>query len=158
AEQNPADWWQSVVEACQQLDSVALAAVAAVGFSTARETFALVRGDGQSLGPAIVWSDRRAASPQAKLSWLADHEPQRWKSARWVMAPRDLVVFELTGRAVTDRTVAARAGFVEPSGSAVDAGETTSLLPTVLAPSEVVGPMKPGPAAALGLSAGLPVV
>jgi xylulokinase len=182
AEQDPADWWESVVEACQQLDSAALEAVEAVAFSAARETLALLGDDGQPSGPAIVWSDRRAASeavqlaeslgsafpsqtgavldagsPQAKLAWLATHEPRRWQSARWVMAPRDVIVLRLTGRAVTDRTVAARAGLIDRNGSPVDVAGVAGLLPTVLNPTDVVGPAAPEPATALGMPSGTPV-
>ncbi|HSS09676.1 MAG TPA: FGGY family carbohydrate kinase [Acidimicrobiales bacterium] len=181
AEQDPADWWESVVEACQQLDSAALAAVEAVAFSTARETMALVGGDRQPCGPAIVWSDRRAASeaaqlaeslgesflertgvvvdagsPQAKLAWLATHEPERRRCARWVMAPRDVIVLRLTGQAVTDRTVAARAGLIDRSGSPVPIAG--ALLPTVLEPTDVVGPAASEPSAALGIPTGTPVI
>ena len=165
AEQDPSDWWQSVVNACQQLDSGALASVDAVGFSAARETFALVSEDGQSLGPGILWSDRRAASEPlagadagstlAKLAWVATHDPRRWHSARWVMAPRDVVVFRLTGHPVTDRTVAARAGFIDHHGSPVTGA--AGLLPPVLDSTDLVGPALAEPARVLGIGPGTPV-
>jgi xylulokinase len=145
-----------VVDACQQLDSDALAAVNAVGFSAARETFALAGADGEPLGPGILWSDRRAGSSLARLSWVSRHQPDRFAAARWVMAPRDLVVFRLTGQPATDRTVADRAGFIDPDGSPVE--PAARLLPPVLDPVAVVGAAEAGPAAAIGLSAGTPVV
>jgi xylulokinase len=155
AEQEPSDWWQSVIVACQQLDSDALAAVDGVGFSAARETFALVGGDGEPLGPGILWSDRRAGSTLGRLTWVSLHQPERFAAARWVMAPRDLIVFRLTGRPATDRTVAARAGLTDLAGSPVDLA--APLLPPVFAPAGVVGRAEAGPAAAIGIRPGTPV-
>jgi xylulokinase len=156
AEQDPSDWWESVVDACQQLDSAALAAVDAVGFSAARETFVLVGEDGEPRGPGILWSDGRADSTLGRLAWVASDRPDRFAAARWVMAPRDLIVLKLTGRAVTDRTVAARSGFIGRDGSPVDL--VAGLLPPVLGPADVVGPVAAGAAALTGILAGTPVV
>ncbi len=156
AEQEPSEWWQSVIEACQPLDSDALAAVDGVGLSAARETFALVGADGEPLGPGILWSDRRAGSALARLSWVSRHQPDRFAAARWVMAPRDLVVLRLTGQPATDRTVAARAGLIDRAGDPVDLA--APLLPPVLDPADVVGRVEAGPAAAIGIRPGTPVV
>ena len=62
AEQDPEQWWSSVVEVCDELRAVArsdVEAVRAVGFSAARETFALFDAELRALGPGILWSDRR---------------------------------------------------------------------------------------------------
>ncbi len=180
AEQDPADWWTSVVAACASLDPGLRGGVGAVGFSAARQTFVPVAADGTPLGAGLLWSDRRAGTvprfdpgtvprfdpgtvprfdpgtvPRfdpgtvtAKLAWLAAHEPDRLAAARWVLAPRDLIVWRLTGEVATDETLASAAGLAPDH----------PLAPPVVAPSTVVGHVLAGPAAALGVRPGLPVV
>jgi xylulokinase len=157
AEQDPQQWWTSVVAACAGLDPACRAAVEAIGFSGARQTIALVDAGGLALGPALLWSDRRAAGAvagldagavAAKLAWLETHEPARLAAARWALAPRDLVVGRLTGEAVTDETLASATGL--PPGH--------PLLPPAVAPATVVGRAGEGPAAELGVRSGVPVV
>jgi sugar (pentulose or hexulose) kinase len=180
AEQDPAAWWASVVTASEQLGAGQRAAVSVMVFAAARETFVPVDGDGRPLGPGLLWSDRRAGaeaaslaatladfrlrtgvhldagSPLAKLAWLRAHEPERLAAARWLMAPRDVVVFGLTGTAVTDRTLAGRAGWIALDGTPVE--QAAPYLPPVLAPTDLAGQLRPAPAAELGLPAGIPVV
>ena len=157
AEQEPHEWWASVVAACAGLDPASRAAVDAIGFSGARQTIALVDARGVALGPALLWSDRRAAGAvagldagavEAKLAWLESHEPTRLAAARWALAPRDLIVWRLTGETVTDETLASATGL--PPGH--------PLLPPALAPATVVGRAGVEPAAELGLRPGVPVV
>jgi xylulokinase len=190
AEQDPAAWWSSVVDACAEARAVApgtFAAVEAVGFAAARQTFVPVTAAGEPLGPALVWSDRRAsaeaeamagalggtdavrrrtggvldgAAVPAKAAWLAAHDPDRWAASRWLLTPRDLLVREMTGEVVTDVTMVAAAGLSDASGDPV--AELMDVigdrLPPVLAPPTVVGAMTAGPAGELGVPAGVPVV
>ena len=178
------------------------ASVEAVVFSAARQSFVPVDADLRPIGPGLLWSDRRAAeeakslcatfggaeelrrrtgiyhdagSVPAKLAWLARHEPQRIKRARWFLSPRDLVVHGLTGEVLTDFTLASASGLYEASGAVaadllrwalssegraptgVDL-EVQELLPDVVAPSCVAGILLAEPARILGLRAGIPVV
>jgi len=193
AEQDPAAWWDSVLSACAAARAssasaaAAFAAVEAVGFAAARQTFVPVTAAGDPLGPALVWSDRRAvmqarrlaqrfggpaaarrrsglpldgASPAAKVLWLADHDPDRLAAARHLLSPRDHVVRLLTGAVVTDRTLASAAGFLDPDGAVLAELDDVlgDRLPPVLAPDAVAGPLTAAAADALGLAAGLPVV
>jgi xylulokinase len=178
------------VSACARIKlaaPTALASVAAIGLCGARETFVPVTGDLEPLGPAIVWSDRRAGaeatglvtglggighlrdrlgivvdagSVVAKLAWLARHEPARIDRSRWVVTQRDLVAARLTGEVATDATMASRTGLVTLAGE--PAPETSNLargrLPPVLAPLAVLGPCRPDAAASLGVGGGVPVV
>jgi xylulokinase len=66
------------------------------------------------------------------------------------VAPRDLVVWRLTGTAVTDPTLASATGLSEEDLAAV--------LPPVVASDSVVGVVSPGPASELGLGAAVEVV
>jgi xylulokinase len=125
--------------------------IRAIGFSAARQTFVPVTEDGTTLGAALLWSDRRAVteaadlarrfgdrgasgarrstgmaldsgSVAAKLAWLTCHEPERLRAARWLLAPRDLIVWRLTGftrtmtpdgHVATDHTLASATGLYE---------------------------------------------
>ena len=148
SEQDPADWWASLVRACGEVRSArpeAFAAVRVVGCTGARQTLAVVDADARPLGPAILWSDRRAtaqalrlaspagptgsapgvpitgirvdgASVAAKLAWLHEHEAERMAGASWALTPRDLMVRWLTGVVATDPTMASRSGLFLPDG------------------------------------------
>jgi xylulokinase len=190
AEQDPAGWWPSVVAACAEARQSApadFAAVEAVGFAAARQTFVGVTAAGEALGPAIVWSDRRAGAEAAvlaeavggvdalrartgavldggavaaKAAWLARRQPRRWASARWLLTPRDFVVSLMTGAVVTDVTMVSAAGLVDPFGEPVAelmAG-VGERLPPVVGPDTVVGTVAVGAAAELGLRTWVPVV
>jgi xylulokinase len=142
AEQDPTRWWPSVVDACAQVRAVApdaYAAVRAIGFAAARESFVLVDNALTPLGAGILWSDQRAGSEAeelgdagefrartgvvlnaathaAKLLWVREHRAEQFAEARWVLAPRDLVVARLTGQVVTDPSLASRTGWFAIDG------------------------------------------
>ena len=181
-EQDPRDWWAALVAACAE---VPCESVDTVVFSSARETFVPVDGGGEALGPAIVWSDRRAddeaqalaqehggqevlrqrlgvivdgGCPAAKVRWLLGHEPALMSRARWVLSPRDYVVRRLTGVAVTDRTLASRTGWYELDGSQVS-WAPADLMPAVVPSTSVVADgLLAESAAALGLGRHVAVV
>jgi sugar (pentulose or hexulose) kinase len=218
AEQDPASWWPSVVSACESARAAlgasavdVFGAIEAVGFSAARQTFVPVAEDATPLGPALLWSDRRAhaeavalaesfedrasarddnasvgedgarfvrrrtglvldaGSVAAKLRWLENHEPQRLERARWLLAPRDLVASHLTGAVSTDHTLASATGLYEMAG---DGGRSdmgpllpglvddavAEKLPGSLPSDAVLGGLLLGPAGALGVRPGIPVV
>lgn len=190
AEQDPAAWWGSLVEACRKMEAYApggLQVVDAVGCTGARQTVVLADAAGAPLGPAILWSDARAAveadrlgdrsgpgdggparsgipldaaSVAAKIAWLADHEGGRVRASAWVLAPRDLMVWRLTGTVATDPTMASRSGLYDVNGSVIAAlaGAARTRLPPVLPSDQVTGRLEPQAAAALGVRAGTPVV
>ncbi len=212
AEQDPADWWRSVVESCRQALAGASAgrgvggadngrdvggggtgsgdtarSIRAVVFSAARQTFVPVDRAGVPLRPGIMWSDRRAgsqagaiaarcggpeavrrltgafldsSSPAAKLAWLREHEPDVMSRARWILSPRDLIVFEMCGELATDQTLAQSTGMYDSSLRPVPdlAGDSIGMLPPVLGSSEVAGKLQSKVVEELGIPAGLPVV
>jgi xylulokinase len=163
-----------VEDACARLWDLApgFGAVAAVGCTGARQTFALFDADGGPLGPGILWSDRRATadgeaddtadggSVAAKIAWVATHYPGRLDAAAWLLAPRDLVVWRLTGTVATDPTMASRSGLYDDDGRVREdrAGAAASKLAPVAPSGEVSGQLSAAAAAALGLVAGTPVV
>ncbi|MBM3671315.1 MAG: hypothetical protein FJW86_03905 [Actinobacteria bacterium] len=186
AEQDPEEWWASTVAACAEVRAAApdpFSRVEAIGFSAARETFALVDEQLDPLTPGILWSDRRAeeqvpslgdpdlfrsrtgvvagaGAHAAKLAWFVDHDPDLFGSARWILAPRDLVVARLTGAVVTDETLASRTGLCELGGwwrpEAVQ--RYRERLPEIVLSSRVAGEVLPDVATDLGLPTGVQVV
>ena len=185
AEQDPRDWWRSVVDACTQLRGQAPSeylAVDAVGFAAARETFAPFDDDLRALGPGILWSDQRggagvlhfgdpdefrartgvvlnAACCAAKIAWLVDHEAGLVESARWLLAPRDLVVAHLTGQVLTDETLASRTGLYGLDGRLGVIEPIAPRLPPVHPATTVVPPGGAGTGFdELGLRSGVTVV
>lgn len=99
----------------------------------------------------------------SKLAWIADHEPALLEQAVGVMVPHDYLTFRLTGRRVTDRSDASGTGYYASHESRWRADlleryvsatvDWNTVLPDVLAPSEVAGVIVPEVAAELGLSA-----
>jgi xylulokinase len=190
-EQDPATWWRSVVEACDAAGARAGAgvmdAVDAVVFSSARQTFVPVTAAGEPVGPALVWSDRRAraeaaglaetcggienvhnrtgavldgAAVAAKVAWLAGHEPDRLTKSDWILSPRDLMVWELTGVVATDLSLASATGLYDTEGREIPelVGPAAGKLPEAVPSDTVIGKLRLDPARSLGLKAGIPVV
>lgn len=193
AEQEPSRWWPSVVEAIGALGGGAGLAGSAAGrvdavvFASARQSFVPVTATGEALGPAVLWSDRRAgaeaealsatcggaeqlrqrtgvvldgAAVAAKIAWLTNHEIERLSGAAWLLSPRDLMVWHLTGVVATDATLASATGLYDADGAAVPelVGAAAGRLPDVVAPDTVIGSVRRDQAAAVGLRAGTPVV
>ncbi len=189
-EQEPGQWWSSLVRACTALRSTepgAFGEVDVVGCTGARQTLVLVDGAGHSLGPAIVWSDRRAGaeaeqlrrrletsdrtlpssgievdafSVAAKLAWLAAHHPDRLAAATWVLTPRDYAVMAMTGVTATDPTMAWRSGLYDLDGRPLPelVGDSGGRLAPQVLPDHVTGELTSGAAESLGLASGTPVV
>jgi xylulokinase len=190
AEQAPSEWWSSVAAACAQVRAHAgdrFGPVEAVGCTGARQTFVPVDAGGRSIGPAILWSDRRAAleattladalggadgvfdrtgvpldagSVAAKIAWLAHHDRRRLTASAWLLAPRDLIAWRLTGEVVTDATMASRTGLYDLDGRVVGelAGPAATSLPPVVPSDQISGRLVPEAASVLGLEVGTPVV
>lgn len=190
AEQDPDSWWTSVGEACADLARRApgrLGSVEVVGCTGARQTFAPIDRTGRPTGPGILWSDCRAegeaarlatrtgvepdarspagivldgASVAAKLAWLTGQRKEVLDAAAWLLAPRDLVVWHLTGEVATDVTLASRSGLYDLDGRLLEglAGAIRDKLPPVVASDRVIGALRADAAAATGLPVGTPVV
>ena len=176
AEQDPQTWWTSVLVAAAMAranDPAAWSQIDAVGFAAARDTFALFDQGGRPVSAGILWSDRRAqlvldeghvgtgqagsGTTLGKLAWIASHRPQELAAARWALAPRDLVVWRLTGELATDRTLASRSGCYRSDGTPAD-GAPADLLPPVHPSTHIVGGLVGAAAEQLGLPSGAVVV
>ncbi len=129
--QNPEDWVQRCLRALAELtEGVANGAAVAVGLTSQANTHVFVDGTGRPLLPAFVWQDGRCAGEAAqidaqvanddRLAWwgaplpidashvlarmafVARRHPEIWRQTRWVMAPKDYCIFQLTGVVAAD--------------------------------------------------------
>ncbi len=142
---------------------------------------------GAPLRPAITWLDQRATAEAdlyaelpcdytgplgnrpspgmagPMLCWLATHEPHTLRAAWWALQPKDWLRLRLTGRAATEPSDASGTLLFDLARDAwawplIDKlGLPGDKLPPVLASAGTAGPLLPGPAAELGLPAGIPV-
>jgi xylulokinase len=189
AETDPAEWWHATTAAVREAlaDASADVEVAAVGVDGQMHGVVLAGADGNAVRPAILWLDRRAEAEAARygelpaeltrplgnqasagmagpmLSWLAAHEPDALRAARWALQPKDWVRMRLTGLAATDPTDASGtllfdlARGVWADGVIAALGLPAGKLPPVLPATEVAGQLLAGPASELGLTPGIPV-
>lgn len=179
AEQDPDAWWRSIVRATNEAlaragDDTEILGITAVGHGP---TLVPVRADGSAAAPAMLWSDRRAASDDAHLAallqrsgWLLAELPK----ARWFLRERaeaagntahllstwDSLAFRLSGEAVASFWDPARG--LSPADRALLLGAHGGLderaLPPEVHPGTKIGLLRAEVAEALGLRAGTPVV
>ena len=137
AEQDPACWWQALVEECRELQARApglLPAVAGVGICGQMHTQVYLDARGVPLRPAITWMDQRSGPLLERLEadqdlagqvfqhtcnspaptytapnclWVREQQPEVWRAVRNVLVAKDYLKFLLTGRKVTDPSDAA---------------------------------------------------
>lgn len=175
AEQDPGAWWAAIADAVRATVAAApgaargLRAIAVVGQGP---TTVSADPQGRPLRPAIGWQDTRAAGIADSLAtrigisawqlgplpherWIAEHEPEVAARAAHHLGAWDWLTLRLSGEAV--RSVPPGSG--EPSDATIRAGGgDPARFGRVVPWATVVGALRPGPAAVLGLPAGVPVV
>ena len=143
AEQDPADWMGSVLDALQAFATQHdLRGLAGIGICSQVNTHVFVDGAGAPVRPAITWQDGRAAADgaaidarvtaQQKIDWFggpvpidASHalsriafvaraEPETFARTRHVLLPKDYCVMQLTGAVGSDPIAAV--GLVDRNG------------------------------------------
>jgi xylulokinase len=163
-----------------------------ITFCTQANTFVLLDTDDRPVTPLIVWNDlravgsptealsRRLATPEhrsrsglpglsaymaiAKLEWLRTTDPGSYARARRLLFIGDYFAFWLTGKHVTDPSVAALSGLFDIGEGAWEpdwcdrAGVDAGWLPSVVAAGTGIGTIRPEVAAELGLPVGATVV
>jgi xylulokinase len=174
----------AVRAALAEADRVTVTAMAVAG---QMHGVVLVDDRGAPLRQAILWLDQRAAAEAATyqelpseytavlgnrpspgmagplLSWLMTHEPCTVRAAWWALQPKDWLRLRLTGQAATDPTDAsgtllfdlARNAWADPLIEKL--GLPREKLPPVRGSADLGGHLLRGPAADLGLPAGIPV-
>ena len=169
----------------ETLDGADASAVKAVGLSSQAQTFVALDADGRPVRPAVSWLDVRAEAEADELSaiatrlggepvnaiasgpkllWLRRHEPDVMAAVRMIQVIPDYFLYRLTGRAATDPVTAASTGAYDRwkarwvdevlGACGLDAG----MMPDVLQPGTVAGPLTAPAAEKLGLSAGVVAV
>ena len=176
AEQDPAAWWDALRHAA----AIALAQAAADGplepvaicCVGQGPTLVPAAADGRAVGNAVTWLDRRSGDDAAAVAaalgrqgWtvtllgsarrLAAAAPEVAARAVWFLAAWDHIALRLTG--------VAAAALQDPADAistddARRAGLDARSAPPGVRAGSVLGGLLAGPAAELGLAAGLPVV
>ncbi len=195
AEQDPEDWWNTTVQVVRSVlrkSRIEPSRVLGICVSSQRETMAFLDSEGRSLGRVPIWMDRRS-TPQAerikekfglqevyrktglivdatftatKLLWFKENQPEFLKRAKVGLQPKDYVVFKLTGRAVTDHSVASRTMLFNINTRSWDyelisefgLEEYIGILPESLPSWEIAGEVTREASSFTGLKAGTPVL
>ncbi len=129
AEQNPDDWFDSVKKSTVNiLQGVNKEDVAAISFSGQMMACVVVDEKGIPIRNALIWADTRAVEEEknlkskidknrfynitghrisatyslAKLMWIKNNEPDNYKKIKFMLNPKDYIVYKLTGKYFTD--------------------------------------------------------
>lgn len=174
--QDPKTWWRLADQTAREcLRDAGSGRVDYITVTTSASCLVTVDSNGNSDGDAIMVSDKRAQAeaeflaqlpafrelqktyglkiPDAslllpKLLWVKNHEPNRFAKTAKALAPNDFLIFEITGKFVTDYLNAEKfyysretSGYLLPLLSALDL--PVSLFPEVVPPGTAVGRIKP---------------
>jgi xylulokinase len=158
AEQDPRDWWAAVSAAVRSIDLDGLDVRAICG-TTQGPTLVACDDEGTPVRPAVTWQDRRAGDTGfgllPRMAWLAREDPAAATRAVWLLPAWDALGLWLTGEAATSLQAHER----PPSADDLEAhGVRAGQVPPGRAVGSVLGALRPGAAAALGLRAGTPVI
>lgn len=186
-EQDPRDWWRGTVTAVHEcLAQIDASRVVSFAVAHQRETFACLDENNLPVRPAMLWLDTRAheqvtrfgtrrvhdltgkpANPTPafyKLLWMRQHEPELLDRTVRVVDVHAYLVHELTDQWSTSVASADPLGLVDlETGDYSDelldiVGLDRSVLPRLVAPGDVIGPLSASAAAQLGLAEGLLIV
>ncbi|MEG2677057.1 MAG: FGGY family carbohydrate kinase [Oscillospiraceae bacterium] len=164
---------------------VNLSDITCVGFSVQGETLCFLDENGIPLKKAIVWMDNRAAAqadkmrakfsdekcyeitgqvsfescwPAPKILWVKENEPELFKHVRYIMLLEDYVIYQLTGKMVTEGSLLTSTLYwnIQTKKYWKDMldyiGIDESYLPEIKESGELVGTILPEIAEKLGIS------
>jgi len=190
SEQAVEQWWSGVIAAVTELWKEPLAernVLAGIGVTGQMHGAVLLDSECKPLRSAILWNDGRATKEAAylqecfprlaeevgvlpmpgltapKLLWLAANEPDIMAKVRWLLSPKDYILYRLTGEIATDYSDAAGTWLLDQqqrmwSEAAVNAaGLTLSQLPPLVESNEVCGHLTREAAHLLGIAPGMAV-
>ena len=176
AEQEARAWWRAATEALPEV--VGDEPVSGVAVTCQAPTLVCVDADGEPLGAALTWIDRRAGRETeeiaeacaptrnppdpyfatGKLLWLARNRPREVEAARAVLCANAFIVHRLTGEFVFDETTAGLfQGWDGGFDGALPGLVPLDLLPEVRPAMEIAGEVSRAAAGATGLPEGTPV-
>lgn len=130
-EQDPWEWWHSMVDATQQLlgtSRVNPREIHGISFSGQMMAAVPVSRAAEPIGRALIWADMRgsleasqlvdrlgstplykilgnrvtASYSAAKILWIRAHQPDRFSRTYKFLQPKDFIVARMTGNFVTD--------------------------------------------------------
>jgi xylulokinase len=173
AEADPAGWLAAAGEAVRAAMAAAGATeVAAIGLSGQMHGVVLCDEAGAPVRPAILWPDTRAAAEAAAwrsrgnpaapgfagpiLAWLATHEPDALRRARWALQPKDWLRLVIGAPAATEPSDASATLLWDLAADTWDRDDR--LLPPVRGSAGRAGALHDEGARRLGLAAGTPLV
>lgn len=190
AEQNPCDWYAASAGSVKKLlEANGKEDIDAVGISGQVRNISFIKKDGSVAYPGIVWSDTRAddtinaLSPAVKkkvaaiggndlsttfslaqVLWIKEHRPEIFNDIRYLMAPKDYVLYRLTETFLTDPSSQGGSLFLDIkkrdfSQDILDLfGIAREMLPEVLEPTCLAGSITPQASEETGLAVGTPVI
>ena len=183
AEQNPAHWIEATSETLKALGKqLPLSGIQAIGLSAHAPAIVPIDEDGAPLLASVpIWNDLRCVphgqslltlvgedhlwtGPGTALSayypqlhWLAEHHADPIRKARWLLSPKDVIGYWLTGQAVSDPSSCSgedqwREDLLELCGV------PQNKLPKIQQPTDIVGALMPSIAKQFDMQAGTPVL
>jgi len=193
AELDPQVYWQACVHTVRAVlteSGIDPVEIRGVGLSSQGETTITLDQQGEPLYPAMIWLDNRAGVQAEKLAgdfadriyevtgvqelvptwtackilWLRENEPDLFARAWKFMLVQDYLIYRLTGRAVTDGSIACTTLLYDIrkhvwwQAMLGAVGITVDQLPEILPPGSRVGNLTAEAAAALGLDPRTPVI
>ncbi len=164
--------------------------VVSICFSSSMHSVLAVDKNGNPLGNAITWADNRAnaeaqqlknsslgktiysatgtplhpMSPLTKISWLKNHEKDRFKQTAKFLSLKSYIIQQLTGECVMDYSIASATGLlnihkIKWEADALNfAGITEEMLPTLTPIFASAGKLKKAYQTSLGLSADTKII
>ena len=179
-EQDADAWWRAICAASHEVLALAAAQgaeaieVRGIGVDGHGPSLVPVRADGSAAGPVLMWRDRRSADDEAALEkilgrggwllgelpkarWLLRERPEVAATSTWLLSSWDALTLRLSGEAVSAFWDPARSVSPAQRSALLAAGLDERALPPEVFPGTRIGTLLPGPAAELGLPAGLPI-
>ncbi len=178
-EQDADAWWRAICAATHEVMTLATQSagpieVRGIGVDGHGPSLVPVRADGSAAGPVLMWRDRRSADDEAvlekilgrggwllgelpKARWLLRERPEVAAASTWLLSSWDALTLRLSGEAVSAFWDPARSVSPAQRSGLLAAGLDERALPPEVFPGTRIGTLLPGPAAELGLPAGLPI-
>jgi xylulokinase len=183
AEQSPADWQSAITKTMKEVLAVLGARadrIAALGLSCHAPSLVPVDADGAPvLARVPIWQDERSAGQAkaliqdigcdwvglgmpyaafaAKLKWFTETHPDLARATRFAFGTKSYLAHWLTGRPTTDPS--SEAGNRDELSEVCRAcGWTLEQLPSLMAPTDVIGTLRAELADEIGLVRPVPVV
>lgn len=179
-EQDADAWWRAICAASHEVLALAAAQsadaieVRGIGVDGHGPSLVPVRADGSAAGPVLMWRDRRSADDEVALAealgrggwllgelpkarWLLRERPEVAAASTWLLSSWDALTLRLSGEAVSAFWDPARSVSPAQRSALLAAGLDERALPPEVFPGTRIGTLLPGPAAELGLPAGLPI-